>query len=505
MVMVNAGHQLKILGLFPHPGVSHFHFFHPIMRGLADVGHDVTVVSHFPDKSPPIRYKDLPLTGLQTLQNTVDVKMFEKPSAFVSIQEFFLLNEWGREACNITLRSDALTQVLKQRKQYDVVIMEMFNTDCMMGVAHVLKAPVIGLSSCAMMPWHFERMGTPVIPSYIPSLFLGKSENMNFWERLNNWISFHSMNFLYQLYSISIADKLIQYKFGHDIPSVGELVKDTSAFFVNQHFSLSGAKPLPPNVIELGGIHIQKAKPLDLHIQRFLDNAEHGVIVISWGSMIRSESLPASKRDGLLRAIKRLKQKVIWKWENDTLENKPENLLASKWLPQRDILCHPNVKVFMTHAGLMGSSEAAYCGVPVVATPFYGDQFLNAAALESRGMAVRLDFKDITENSVIKAIKKALEKQMMDNAKAVSHSYNHRPQTALQTAIWWVEYVAKTEGAPLAKTPARKLSRFVYYSLDVYSLLTVTLLISISSWVFIIRKLCKRRPHNVKDQNKKTK
>lgn len=35
---------------------------------------------------------------------------------------------------------------------------------------------------------------------------------------------------------------------------------------------------------------------------------------------------------------------------------------------------HPKVRVFVTHGGLMGSTEAAHCGVPVVVTPMYGDQ-----------------------------------------------------------------------------------------------------------------------------------
>lgn len=33
--------------------------------------------------------------------------------------------------------------------------------------------------------------------------------------------------------------------------------------FVNQHYSLSGSKPLSPAVIELGGVHIRDAKPID--------------------------------------------------------------------------------------------------------------------------------------------------------------------------------------------------------------------------------------------------
>lgn len=63
----------RILGLFPHPGVSHFHFFHPIMRELAEAGHNVTVVSHFPDARASKNYKDLPLTGMDTLTNAVDL------------------------------------------------------------------------------------------------------------------------------------------------------------------------------------------------------------------------------------------------------------------------------------------------------------------------------------------------------------------------------------------------------------------------------------------------
>lgn len=64
---------LRVLGLFPHPGVSHFHFFKPIMQVLAAHGHNVTVVSHFPDPNPPPNYKDLTLTGLDMMHNSVDL------------------------------------------------------------------------------------------------------------------------------------------------------------------------------------------------------------------------------------------------------------------------------------------------------------------------------------------------------------------------------------------------------------------------------------------------
>jgi len=105
----------------------------------------------------------------------------------------------GREDCNTTLHSRALTEILKNPPgYYDVILLEQFNTDCAMSVAHVFQAPAIGMSSCALMPWHYERFGAPLIPSYISALFQGQSQEMSFAGRLGNWITVHSLNLLYK-------------------------------------------------------------------------------------------------------------------------------------------------------------------------------------------------------------------------------------------------------------------------------------------------------------------
>lgn len=109
--------------------------------------------------------------------------------------------------------------------------------------------------------------------------------------------------------------------------------------FVNTHYSFTGSRPNAPTVLELGGIHIKDAKPLDPELKAILDSAKEGVIYVSWGSMIRAESLPEEKRNSLLKAFGSFKQKVLWKWENETLPNQPKNVHIQKWMPQRDILC----------------------------------------------------------------------------------------------------------------------------------------------------------------------
>ena len=73
--LICSSSALKILGLFPHPGISHFNFFQPIMKGLASDGHDVTVISHFPEKTPTKNYNDMPLDEVSTLSDAVDLNV----------------------------------------------------------------------------------------------------------------------------------------------------------------------------------------------------------------------------------------------------------------------------------------------------------------------------------------------------------------------------------------------------------------------------------------------
>lgn len=48
--------------------------------------------------------------------------------------------------------------------------------------------------------------------------------------------------------------------------------------------------------------------------------------------------MPDDKRMAFINAFKRLPQRVIWKWENETMEGKSDKIMIGKWMPQFDIL-----------------------------------------------------------------------------------------------------------------------------------------------------------------------
>ncbi|KAJ8932274.1 hypothetical protein NQ318_005626 [Aromia moschata] len=145
----------KILGIFPYLGKSHFDAFRPLMKGLAQKGHSVTVMSHFPLTRPFQNYRDIDLGGKnQVFIDVVDIKQAEPPSRLKKIRNVWMLADSANLSCEIGLSSSAVQNFLKTEEKFDVMIVEFFNSDCFLGLVHKVKAPVIGITSGTMMPWN---------------------------------------------------------------------------------------------------------------------------------------------------------------------------------------------------------------------------------------------------------------------------------------------------------------------------------------------------------------
>lgn len=144
---------------------------------------------------------------------------------------------------------------------------------------------------------------------------------------------------------------------------------------MNMNPAQSRPRPAMPNQISIGGAHLRpKPQPLPDHLQKFLDEAIDGVVYMSLGTFLRSAEMPREKATQILKAFARLKQRVIWKWEENNTPELPSNVMVDKWMPQADILAHKNIRLFITHGGTFGTVEGVYNGVPMLFIPFYGDQ-----------------------------------------------------------------------------------------------------------------------------------
>lgn len=71
--------------------------------------------------------------------------------------------------------------------------------------------------------------------------------------------------------------------------------------------------------------------PLLQSLKQFMDSAKDGIIYVSFGSNIKTTWLNEPKLKVLLASLGSMKQKVLLKWENATLANRPKNVMISKW------------------------------------------------------------------------------------------------------------------------------------------------------------------------------
>lgn len=321
------------------------------------------------------------------------------------------LTSMGFFISNYTMNHETIHQFLQSKDEhFDLVIMEIFMNEAMHGFGHHFGAPMIGFSTFGASTWSTDLVGSPSPMSYVPNAFLSFSDKMSFWQRLGNIAFSLYEDYQFQSY-MKLQSRLYESVFPRkDKPALADLRKNVSLVLLNNHVTMNFPRPYAPNMIEVGGIHINRnaARPLPKDILEFVEGAEHGCVYFSMGSILKSTDMSSQLRDDILKAFSKLKQRVLWKWEDENLPGKPDNVFIAKWFPQDDLLAHKNVKLFITHGGLLSSTEAVYYGVPIIGIPVFGDQKLNMARAVNGGYGLTIDYDALTEASLSAALSEML-------------------------------------------------------------------------------------------------
>jgi MGT family glycosyltransferase len=93
--------------------------------------------------------------------------------------------------------------------------------------------------------------------------------------------------------------------------------------------------------------------------------------------------------------------------EPESLHDVPANVELGKMVPQLDILSQASV--FITHAGMGGTGEAIYYGVPMIAIPQMDEQAITARRIETLGLGLAFPDKNaITAQTLRAAIERLL-------------------------------------------------------------------------------------------------
>ncbi|XP_049767195.1 UDP-glycosyltransferase UGT5-like [Schistocerca cancellata] len=476
------------LAFFPLHGRSHWILAQSYLRELVARGHKVTFVTPFKSEGHTENWREIIIPDTRNTFGTGSVNMFQL-SVVNPFMGLFFLSNYGIRSCNLILGEEEIQKLYKSNEKFDAVITEDFYQECYHVFAFKFNVPLIQIVPYEGHQWVGDRVGNPSEIAYFPDPLFAYSDHMDFFQRLNNAV-FGTVGRLFrQWYILPGMDAAVRKRLNDSaIPSLATLEKQTSLMLINSHMSIGYIRPLVPNIIMVGGMHVKPPKQLPEDLKKYLDKAKEGVVYFSMGSNLKSTDMPEEKRAAFLGAFSKIRQKVLWKWEDDNLPNISPNVMISKWLPQSDILAHKNVKLFITHGGLLSSLEALHYGVPLIAIPIFGDQILNADRATKTGYAVKLDFANVTTESVQWALSEILENpRYTEKAKFLSKLFRDRPRPAMEEAMYWTEYVIRHKGAPHMRSAALDLTWYQYLLLDVIAVLLLAVVAVIFTVVFLIR------------------
>ncbi|VVC33404.1 Hypothetical protein CINCED_3A017828 [Cinara cedri] len=140
------------------------------------------------------------------------------------------------------------------RSDYDIVIGEISVSECLTYVAARLKFPMIySIPSPMITHIEYNLFGHVPNPATEPNLVSDHAVLKTFFQRLEN-----SVFMAYYMLSLRYVEWTLKRNDPQSFNTVGPV--KPSLVFTNTHHLTEKARPLPPNLVPIGGIHL-KLKP----------------------------------------------------------------------------------------------------------------------------------------------------------------------------------------------------------------------------------------------------
>lgn len=492
VLFISGAESARILGIFPTPSISHQVVFHALMKDLAARGHQLTILT--PDliniQNPNVTQIDLHSTYdvFRREFNFVGIKAGKSDEA--DLMELFM--PISLKIIDEQLSHPEVKRILNKGSQrFDLLIVEHLNYAPMMAFAELYDCPIVGITSLDTFLVAHENMGNEANPVVHPEiLFPFTHGQLTFLERWKSLKYYFRFRFVLQpRYNRQFAEQIKKH-FPTVKASIKQLDDRIQLLMTNTNPAMGSIRPLLPNTIQLGFMHIEPPKQLpSSELKSFLDNSKNGVIYMSLGSNVQSKDLSAEILQTFLKVFGSLSYNVLWKFEADDLPNKPDNVMISKWLPQSDLLAHSAIKLFITQGGQQSMEEAIDRAVPMIVLPFLGDQDANAKRMEHKGIGHHLELHSLTQLSLIGAINEMLKPKYKENIKKLRELVYDEPMTSRERAVWWTEYVIRHKGAKHLDYPGRHVPFYQKFWLDFIGIALVSTIIILKIVAVVVKKI----------------
>ncbi|KAK7485149.1 hypothetical protein BaRGS_00023559 [Batillaria attramentaria] len=475
------GARAKRVMFMPMPITSHAVLHANVARALKDLGHEVWLVLG----SPVLSKGGFNKEGINVIE--FQVMNFDDEVVYPGVLEplyagkkpdFGFLAQLNFRMYDPVLPNKTLFSEMKAAKP------DLFVVDDDPGGARMFSVFAYKMGvPFACIDFTFEPFArrVPFSPAVTPSYLIPIEQHMTFTERLENTV-FYLFGLLDN--PLCYSDAVARYAPEMPYISLDTLIARAEIWLLQIDHILDYPKPTLPNVKLIGGIAASPAKPLPSRFQSFMDRAKDGVLIVSFGSLL--EGMPDDFGERLFMAAFQQLKKIRVVIKSNLTSPDPEKILTSSWIPQNDLLAHPNTKVFLTHCGMSGQYQALYHAVPMVGLPLFYDQFYNAQRIKAKGFGKVVNFQGLTVSQLVDVIDEvASDPRYKLTITRASTLFREQFGVPAERAAYWLDHVMKYGGSYM-RSAGQEIPLYQYLLLDVMAVIGgVVVFCSFLSFVLI--------------------
>lgn len=229
----------------------------PVVQSLVNRGHFVTYWNGLDHgrllENPSSRLRFFYSPDVGRVNNDHGVFFDDRDSPF---RLFFDLPARMSVYCAAIYRDPIYQQLANSTDKFDLVVTDGTFNECVLPLVKTLDVPLVYMVSMVPAPWLLDAIGSSMSLDHVPHPVSSFVDQMNLWQRTYNTLSGWMTSYLHRWLVIPVVDRLASQMLDSPKTSVLDIEdRHLSLMITNTHFSVNYQLPLPPAVIEAGGLH----------------------------------------------------------------------------------------------------------------------------------------------------------------------------------------------------------------------------------------------------------
>ncbi|XP_034104431.1 UDP-glucosyltransferase 2 [Drosophila albomicans] len=465
----------------------------PFFEALVDRGHKLTIVGTTTD--PEIK-------GIEHIQiknnynaNNQYVKKDNPAWHGWDIKQMLNWNEAVLGNCRAVIQNEHLDAL---KGYYDLIIYDAtYTVECLLTrLPQLHNKPILALSGGKLTAdlLRLVNAENTINPARIPYFASKLPLEMSYWQRIQN----HLIYFGQSAIRWGVVEPVLRGMLPNFRQPAVQIV------LLNTHPVLDYVQNLPPNVIEVGGLHIRaESSALSLDLQSFVERFPEGLVYIHLPHLKQFTDSGVQAIQDMLKEFTQFGFILNSKLELARKFNNLKTVEVDNKI-QLNILAQSNVKAFISHGDSFGLQEAIYNAVPVIMLPLLFDQFNNAKRIEERELGIRITANSTGYYDFGNALQRIVrEPTFSTNLQQAQFNFRTRKMKPVNEAIWYVEQLVADadQFKHLSHSQSAEQSYFVSHSIDVLLLPVLFVSIFIINLIVLIHQVVKTKNPN-KDKTK---